>query len=522
MQGSRRSEAVSSGLAPGGVAPAEGRSRRWPWPGGLQAAALLGLAALGAVNVYRAATQSITADEAFTYNHFAGGDVPVHVYDANNHVLFTWLARFSVAALGLSEFSLRLPSVVAGWAYLAAVFAIARRWFAPPWLFILAVGALSLNPFLLDFLSAARGYGPALAFLAWSLYWAALDLEDAEPSRARWRGIAVCLALSVAANLNFVVPGSALAASFCLLTALARPPAGRRLAELARFLLAPGLLIAVGILAWPLRTAQRDAFYYGVGTLRQTLDGLVYHSVCHNSAENPTALQNLLWDLTPWWTFAVLAIAATASLWRLARALRRAAGVQESGWGLLVLAGMTAWLALGLLVALSKALGLKYPVDRTAMYWIPLVTLIALAIGGVSRGRLARAASVPLVAFLAVACVQYALQFETRYYSQWRYDAGTRQMMETIREREARQPRPRVRIGASWVFEPSLNFYRQRFRLRWLENITRDGPRGDYDYYVLAGDDVSLAAAMNLEVLRRDPLSGAVLAVPRTVVQSRR
>ncbi|MGB9606283.1 MAG: hypothetical protein ACPL88_10455, partial [Bryobacteraceae bacterium] len=145
------------------------------------AAALL-LAGLGCVSVYRAATQSITADEAFTYNHFAGGDEPVRVYDANNHVLFTWLARASVGVFGLSELSLRLPAVLGGWFYLAAVSVLARRLYGRGWLFLLAVAALALNPFVLDFLSAARGYGLALALLMWAIHLAALDLEAQAPS----------------------------------------------------------------------------------------------------------------------------------------------------------------------------------------------------------------------------------------------------------------------------------------------------------------------------------------------------
>ncbi len=490
-------------------------------PGALHAAAALWIAFLAGLGVYRAAAQSITADEAFTYNHFAGGDEPVRVFDANNHVLFTWLARLSVAAFGLSEFSLRLPSVLAGWAYLAFVFVLARRWFTQSWLFALAVIALTLNPFVLDFLSAARGYGLALAFFAWAIYWAARDLEDAESSRARRLGIAACLALAAAANLNFVVPGAALVAAFSLLTALAKPPAAKRAVELARGLVLPGLALAAAILIRPLRTAGREAFYYGVETLRQTVDGLAFYSFFYRPAENPTPLQKLLWGFTPYWVAAVLA-AAAASVAVLARVVRRKTGAWARGEGLCMLLALTAWLALGLLVLLKKLFGLKYPVDRTALYWIPLLTLTALALTATARGRLARLPALCLTAFLAAACAQYAMEFDTRYYAQWSYDAGTKRMVEFLVQREARQPRGRVRIGASWLFEPSLNFYRQRFGLKWLQKITRDGPRGDYDYYLLIWDDIRLVEEMNLEVLRRDPLSGAVLAVPRSVVQSRR
>ena len=63
------------------------------------------LAMLGVVNVYRARTQSITYDEAVTYDAFVVGPMS-HAftgYNANNHVLFTILAKLTTGAIGTSE-----------------------------------------------------------------------------------------------------------------------------------------------------------------------------------------------------------------------------------------------------------------------------------------------------------------------------------------------------------------------------------------------------------------------------------
>jgi len=478
------------------------------------------LIAVACVNVYRAATQSITSDEAFTYNHFAGGDEPLRVYDANNHVLFTWLARASVRVFGLSEFSLRLPAVLAGWLYLTAVFAICRRWFTPSWLFLLATATLVLNPFVLDFLSAARGYSLALALLAWALYLTARDLEEATADIRRWRLAAVCLALAVAANLNYAVPGAALAATFGLLTIWLRAPRGRSLVCLARNFVLPGFLLTVFILAAPLRTASRDNFYYGADRLHQTLQGAIYYSFGYARPQSPTRLQNLLWDVSHWAVPRVLIVAAvvTAGLaWKRWRATPVRPEPQET---FLFLVTGTCWAALGMLVALKRGLGLKYPLDRTALYWIPLFTLLCLAMIAAARRPGWRLAVLPLAGYLALATAQYVAQFDTRFYAQWRHDAATKEMVQRIIRREASRPPRRVRIGASWIFEPSLNFYRQRYRLTWLERVTRDGPRGAYDYYLLSAEDNGLVEELGLKALHRNELSGALLAVPGRMLQS--
>ena len=59
--------------------------------------------ALVATNLYRAWTQSITCDEAFTYNEFLAGPVSrlfTH-YDANHHILHSMLAKISISLLNI-------------------------------------------------------------------------------------------------------------------------------------------------------------------------------------------------------------------------------------------------------------------------------------------------------------------------------------------------------------------------------------------------------------------------------------
>lgn len=102
--------------------------RRWT----LWIAALL-LCLLFGVNVYRAETQSITVDEAFTHTRFV---VPpfaaMHTfYDAGNHVLNTLLAKLSVSLFGVSELALRLPSLLGGLLYFAGLLLVSRRLFGP-------------------------------------------------------------------------------------------------------------------------------------------------------------------------------------------------------------------------------------------------------------------------------------------------------------------------------------------------------------------------------------------------------
>ena len=116
---------------------------------------------------YRAKVQPIAHDEALEYEWFLDGGVShVLAYNPANHVLFTLLAKPIVWTLGVSEFTLRAPSLFGAAIYLIAIYLLCRRLFGDGILLLLSVAMLSLNPQILDFMPAARGYSLGLGFLA--------------------------------------------------------------------------------------------------------------------------------------------------------------------------------------------------------------------------------------------------------------------------------------------------------------------------------------------------------------------
>jgi len=80
------------------------------------------VAAVAAVVAYRAWTQSLTIDEARSYNLFMAQPMlrMFASFDAANDVLQTLLSKFSIGLFGLAEFALRLPSVLGALLYLTS------------------------------------------------------------------------------------------------------------------------------------------------------------------------------------------------------------------------------------------------------------------------------------------------------------------------------------------------------------------------------------------------------------------
>jgi uncharacterized membrane protein len=124
--------------------------------------------------VYRARVQSIAHDEALAYDFFLEGSISkLLIFNTTNHVLFTIMARFFVKIFGLSELSIRAASVMGAAGYLTFTYLLCRKLFGEGALFLLSVALLCLNPLLMDFMAAARGYGLGAAFLAASMYFLA-------------------------------------------------------------------------------------------------------------------------------------------------------------------------------------------------------------------------------------------------------------------------------------------------------------------------------------------------------------
>ncbi len=467
-----------------------------------QIAAKAYLGALWAVCVYRAVTQSIVHDEAFTYQLYLAGP-PSRMFtffDANHHFLNTLLMYLSTSLFGLSEWSMRLPALAGAAFYFAAVYRLCRYAFGDGYTFLLSVALLTLNPFILDFMVAARGYGMALGFWMWAL---AVLLPYIDNPKARTPRqlveAALALSLSVVANLVFVTPAAILAGlALWFLRKPAPDPAKKkdkkaRRAEAAEpstmiYFVLPILGVAfLFFLVSPLQSATGADFYAGLPTIRESLRSLATASL-----------------RTPWLTDAVAFFLAPAIL-----LAALAVGIQRRNT-LILFCSVTAIGTALLVLVLHFASDAPYPMDRTGIYYVPLVllALVALAYSGVGGKPAAIAAYTVAGALLLV----FAAQWNVRKFFVWEYDADTKDIANRISERSGGAGPNSVRVGASWQLEPALNFYREKNHWAWMQPVTRSlSVIPGLDYYVVFRWERGVIESMGLKLLYEGKTSGTAL-----------
>jgi hypothetical protein len=457
------------------------------------------LAAVLSLNGYRAVTQSLTVDEAFTYKVFVAApweEARQHV-DPNNHVLNTLLEKISVGWWGPSEWAIRAPSLFGGAIYMTASLFLVQLLFGSGWRSVPVFCAMILNPIVLDYMSAARGYSLALGFLfsvLLGMVWICLKPAGKILNACLHGTVGVAMGLSVSANLTFAIPCGAAMVVWLIFI---------HTRDSEETWLGAGLTLAAAGLTFgelmfgTFEGANVATFSLGEASFARSIQVLFLRSFQFPTVAGGNVLPPLLALVTGPLVVACLAAVVVS--------IRRAG---------LLLFPLTLAGSVAALVALHLAVGLPYPYERTGIYLLPLMTLTVACGMEVGWKILSRSA----LLFLWLITVQYVLELKSGWYEEWRFDAGTRRAIEALKgfhadDRSVTVGAASRRLGISWVYQDSVSYYARLWHMNWLAPPTRDDPReADFDFYYLRDEDQSLLAQRGLVILYRDPISNAVLA----------
>ncbi|HEY1754656.1 MAG TPA: glycosyltransferase family 39 protein [Bryobacteraceae bacterium] len=485
----------------------------------LKIASLILISGFLSINVYRAATQSITIDEANTYLAFVQPPLLqiLTTYDANHHVLHSLLCKATTSLFGVSEFTLRLPSLAGGLLYCFCAFQICRLLLGDRWTSLLCLSVLILNPLTLDFSSLARGYSLGLGFLFLGVLGLLRQLRANSAKFSRWK-LALCgvsLGLSISSVLTFVFP---VAASVCVFAIPALRHAHdiykQRIADVAA-LGGSAVVVAFIVNLGPLSQAAPGSFVIGFGSLFETLKNSLFPFLQNHPSEFVFfrwRIYPLIW-LYPASRIAVFLILIMAAVLLGAQAVKRTRFLRSETCFLSALLIAT----IALLVAAHRCFGIPYPVARTAIYAGPLLVLaIAAMLRDLSTGSKLRFVWVPFGALEVLLFAQFIAQLDVTYYGHWPFDAGTRPIARFLATQPA-TPRP-TRIIATWTLRSCLNFYREMYRL--TEWAPVESPNGDTtlvsgDYVVFDGASAASMPHERFTSIFVDQLTGAVVATHR-------
>lgn len=447
-----------------------------------------------ALAVYRAATLSLTVDEADTYVRYVqhGWNGIFHgPFDANNHILYSILEKFSRQWFGSSELSLRAPSLLGAALYLWSAARLCALLVPGLWFSALAFLMVTVNPLNLDFMVAARGYGLALGLLAFSLLQLIKWVDDSRPVRIPAASIA--LGLSASANLVFVFPSIA---SFTVAVLFLLERQRFKLIPLA---VLPAVLIPVALWWEPFKSYDPVAFYFGAATIYAAVELIEVSVFVHDAGRGD-----------PFGSWQTLNVLHSGILPVLVPALWISAGfwIRRRGTrGLAFLALIFAITCFGYWLA-HAWLGVLYPQERTGLAVIFLFMLTWVA----SVGEWWRAnrftrwfLAFPSLLLTLVFLVQFAGQFDARYFGSWRVNWKMKEAMSQLRGSHGR-------IRTHWIYQATAEYYRLRLKLAF-EPIVREADQFDLDnadYFIVPLTPEQIGAA-GMQVIYRDDVTGTTV-----------
>jgi hypothetical protein len=254
--------------------------------------------------------------------------------------------------------------------------------------------------------------------------------------------------------------------------------------------------------------------FHGKASLVELADGVFATSFCYRDCflnESAGCYHPWLSRVGYWTALLIFYTSLAAAAVLFYRRTRRWVGALDSG---LVSSATLAAAAL-LVIASSLLIGTPYHGLRRALFFVFLAEMCLLA---VCRWLCSWRGWVRAVAWiwsggLAALALAMFLQFDTRYYVEWRFDAGNREIINRIRAVHGDSHAP-ARMVASFPLHWALEVYRQMYGLRWLAPVEHVKLEKGFDYYVLRMDDSHYIQDLGLRKILVDEVSGTVLAVP--------
>ena len=474
----------------------------------------------------RAYLLSMTHDEAITYlNHASGTFFEIFTYAgpimSNNHLLNTILIKIFSNLFGASEFVIRMPALIGHGLYLVAVYKILNL-FLRGHVLLLGTCLLICHPLMLDLFSCARGFSLGLGFLVFGLYYCFKGMKGSEFGQNIKESVlaSIMFVLSALSHLAFLNVFSSVMAVFLLseLTALFKKRHSidlvfkQNIYDRIFFTVVPSSLFLLIIYTYPVVKMMRagSEFTYGgtKGFWQDTIASLIGVTLY-----KPFLNSNTIW-VGKLLIMSILFFSFLISLydWLIRREFK-------------LVTKYLVWLVLTLFICSFSVIsqhfifGIKYPIDRYAIYLIPIFFLLILVCWQDIRFIRSKLIRIPVNSLfyfiITILLINSINRINFTHFYEWKYDASTKDAIEHILQmnKEKNLEDNSVGLGIDWIFEPSVNFYIMKNRMRWMKKVDRDGPEREFDYYYITSKYKGVLEKYDLRIMRRYDLSDTYLAV---------
>ncbi len=430
--------------------------------------------------VYRSWSFPITHDEASTWLNYRHLNVWSCLSNAacwgtaNNHWLNTLLLQWSANVFGDVPWALRLPNVLGGMGYLICALFISTRYTDSKSLQCAGFLLLSGHTYLLDFFSLARGYGLMASGVIWGIYGM---LRYVEKYELKWLALSIfALTLGILGNFTGLLPWVAIGLGWLIWMVVKK-----KYSLLFRhvFVWFSNALLLFALLNYPLRLLSKSGeFGWGSKNVWLMASDLVNNLLYGERIFGEHSSQLILIG------FGVLSLVIVYF------ALQKKNLSSRDSVILLAL-----FIVLNLLVVMLNQYitGSLAPVGRKTIYLIPFIFgFFVLGLQFIHNKKVGF-----LTGLLISVIILYRIPVtaHTNYCREWYTDSDYHTLFESILPHGPSSDS--IHLSSSWIFNPSLSFYRQTIPLP-IAGLPYQRPlvidtAMDY-YYVESSDTLDMKA----------------------------
>ncbi len=449
---------------------------------------------------YRSATLSFTHDESFSfikYVHFSVWDIITYKVDpviANNHILNTLCMKWQSSLFGNSEFSLRLHSWISHVLYLVFSYLILKETKSKS---VLVFGfiLLNFNPYLLDFFSSARGYALSISLMLISVFY---FIKFYYTSLIKYAYISLLVSiLSVLANFVIISYSAALIVIFEFIILKNNKTIGAIFKKNTPIIIT--LIALFLIYIGPIKILSDNNQLNFESDSSKGFDTVITSVICYLYAS--FYYEYLLMFFQSLVLFTAVGFIIIFLLQLKYKTTNAFSYISIILFLILIFNSLQHFL-----------LGSSYFRERFALFLVPLffITFLSIILFLKSKHAFFNAfGSTALISVVIASIIIFSSSVNLTYNITWRYDCDTKNMLNDLSLKKKSDSK--IKLGITWLFEPTINFYRETTHLNWLEPVNRDGLTGDYDYFYVESNDLNSFDTTNKTLLKTYPFSGATL-----------
>ncbi len=461
----------------------------------------------------RAYKLSFTYDESWTYLSFVLRPF-THFKnythgDTNNHLLNTWLMELCVKIFGASEFSLRLPNILAHSLFLFYSAKLVRK-LSSRSIVICAFVLLNLNPFLLDFFSLVRGYGLSIGLLMASLYYAYKYINENSHYLSAFLSM-LFITMAVFAYFSIINFMLILAASFLTLNIL-RIINEKEIQK--KFKIPYGIGVSIIILL-PLfsflyiipvlnnlkKSGSMD-FGGNVGFWKDTVKYLL-ECLSYKIPPNDTLTIILQY-------FVALILLLTIGLVVYMIFIKKMRSINL----FFVFLGSSLFLSFIATIVQNKMMKIPFPQGRYAFIYLILFVLLLIFLLEQLHFLFGRKIKWMLYILTTCCIVNFVGAMNFNYVHDWSTEGDTKDMINYLDEikKNIIPGKENISIGAAFQWNSDVKFYRVLHHLQWLNQIDDKTTYSSLnDYYYIGESDSNLSKINGYKILKKYPESKTLL-----------